>query len=764
MTKKGYTLHDADAQKIFDKFKGIDRSDRRRTLAQLPITSDAGISGVISQIDAQKLYLLDIAGSLSEYFDNGDYTRNNEKEESCFRKIRLSIDNILNWPGLDGNLHIRYRGASEASDEKIDYVIQYDSFEVDHLEVTKIKQRLKRPVPELVQQHIRTFKILSKYNINSIYMRLIFESAEEIQFLQTALRFLSEYYRQLRSGEILENKRGDSRFPLVYNEKDVPDLNLTLMALFNGIGAGKLQAVVDKITEMMQDKKSPLSNGRRYLSVYEAIFGVKNLPFQVKRPLIEINNLKWFFPDSTQQMITREMAEVIQMATDYFGGLSLTAVRMMESVYGNDKVYGNDFKKVENTIIEKRLSDADILLDAANRSPQYQGLEKEIYTNVGKRLSKMQDDSFGELFAPKEVVEVRGQRKQLLKSTEILSGLENIKLKKMIHFYKKRASTRNKIKVLPQLTAGFDAVDYQMISKEFKITIHEVKDLIMMIKNCFDDQGWFDKQKFETSMKWLLQYEGNIFEFLWCYLKSLDSPRSNRVACLNSLQLFIDKIKQREKALRIILSDVFRDPTLINFSDRNAMMLANILIRKYNKEIHLDIELTPEEVLLVDRGLDRKITEMASSIIDGYQEIFLIKTITLHNMIKKNLSGSRRSEVTLPVKFLLSLEREIYTFFSMVKGSTACAVLRIAIDESKNPYSQIYHLKESSNYMALLLQRLRVIVRGFGRIGEPEDLAILYELRAKQEDFLNFGAATKQLVVRIMELTDAAIKQIDSRT
>ena len=81
---------------------------------------------------------------------------------------------------------------------------------------------------------------------------------------------------------------------------------------------------------------------------------------------------------------------------------------------------------------------------------------------------------------------------------------------------------------------------------------------------------------------------------------------------LNALQMLIAKIHQPKRAIKVLIADFCADPGVIEFADRNALMLANLLIRKYNKELNLDIELTPEEVLLVKEGLDREVVTYAA--------------------------------------------------------------------------------------------------------------------------------------------------------
>ena len=48
--------------------------------------------------------------------------------------------------------------------------------------------------------------------------------------------------------------------------------------------------------------------------------------------------------------------------------------------------------------------------------------------------------------------------------------------------------------------------------------------------------------------------------------------------------------------------DFCRKPSLATFMDRNALILSSVILCKYNKELHNDIELTPEEVHPVRDG------------------------------------------------------------------------------------------------------------------------------------------------------------------
>jgi hypothetical protein len=144
----------------------------------------------------------------------------------------------------------------------------------------------------------------------------------------------------------------------------------------------------------------------------------------------------------------------------------------------------------------------------------------------------------------------------------------------------------------------------QAVSRSFKIPLHDIKKITLLIERLFDGQGNFIRKTFEPMLDELARHGNHAFELLWCYFKALKG-RANRVSFLNALQHLISRIKRPKHALRFLLADFCRHPEKVEPSDRNAIMLANILLRTYNKELDVDIEMTPEEVLNVRNGLDK---------------------------------------------------------------------------------------------------------------------------------------------------------------
>jgi len=203
-----------------------------------------------------------------------------------------------------------------------------------------------------------------------------------------------------------------------------------------------------------------------------------------------------------------------------------------------------------------------------------------------------------------------------------------------------------------------------------------------------------------------LEYERKMFEFLWHYLREYIHQK-DRSAYLNSLQLLIAKMQKPKLAVRILLSDFCKNSETISYSDSKALMLCNLLIRKYTKGL-IDLEITPEDVLRVSEGLDEEIANYTAWRIDKDQNSFFDKMQTIHQNLIKALDSGRKEAALMPLPFL-------------------------AVKEYGDPKSMIYHGKKSKENIGALLKNLRIAIRGLGRVGEPEDLPALDEIYGNED-------------------------------
>lgn len=744
---------DEEAKNLYEQLEGIDFRNRN-----LPVNSIKDISGLLDFTDKRRILLVDFAYLLSMYFEKLDFYQETPAEIDTFKSIQNILKALDEWYFHDKTIIIKYRGVSEDIE---DYDIHFGNLRVDADMIPIIMGRMEVPLADLPHRAKTAFKTFSEKGISNILIKIPDDSPKSIDIFHRSLKVISHFNKSVKHifSFVGGRKKDQNSIALIYNENSQPDPNLTLTAEINNIKQQVFQDLIQKIHQLLQK-----TNSNQFLSVYDALFSIKKLPFHLIRPPIEINKLTLAISGSETDKITEEKVTVVKHVIDDFGGYSPEAHRVIESVYGDKTVYGNEFIKQNAKTVNKRLQYALRILETSQHTAKANEIEKEVVTNVGKRLDRISDDVLNELFMPKEIAELRDDIKEPIKGTEIFYGTQSIRFQKMIQYFKRRCIARDKIKSLIE-TNKFDDVDFTIIARQYDISEKDANTIVYLIKSCFDPNGLFNKSMFEKKLSELGRFGTVSFEFFWYILKSTNAPRRNRITFLNSIQLLIERLNYRKNALKTILADVFGNPTTIHFSDRNAMLLANLLMRTYNKEKNVEIELTPEEVLLVEKGVKADLVNYAWNIIDTYQEVFLIKVVTVQKLIKNALQkdSKNKDKQSFPIRFLFGLEREIFSFFSLVKGVTSCAIMRIAMKEYGDPKSEIYNLYKSSFYLPTLFQHLRVVIRGFGRIGEESDIDQLHQVIGNKNEFLAFDVKFTPVINKIIELAYESIDRINKR-
>jgi predicted hydrocarbon binding protein len=334
----------------------------------------------------------------------------------------------------------------------------------------------------------------------------------------------------------------------------------------------------------------------------------------------------------------------------------------------------------------------------------------------------------------------------------------------MVTFQKKRSVTKKKMTQMVHHVIDFDNQDYETLAVDFKVSVDEAKTLVKILKSCFDSQGNFRKSTFGRIIPDLERYERKIFDFLWHNLKE-SLHQSDRTAFLDSLQLLVDRLKQPQKSISVLLEDLYQNSSVIRFADRKAFMLGNRLVRSYSQEI-VSYQITPEDVLLTDAGIDRKITSYAAWKIDNNQDKFFKKIRTIHHRLLEALDAEEEQKHLIGVQDLMALEREAYIFLALVGGTTSKSVLLSALKDYGHPDSDLYQLNQSPKHMADLLQLLKIVIRGVGRVGNSTEAVLIDHITGRLEVFSQLTTALheKDLINQIKECADSVKQQLLANT
>ena len=443
------------------------------------------------------------------------------------------------------------------------------------------------------------------------------------------------------------------------------------------------------------------------------------------------------------------------------------ALELIHQVFAEDKKLHddaavavlNDYDDMQAENFLKQLRTSSMILSALKGKPVFEEMLTIMVNLLRGGVYKVDGQALDAVTVKRDAIQVE------IDGKSTLIGSVNSELLTVLSLGKESRETERQLMAIDRLVKHRNHENLQAVSRCFKIPIHDTEKITLLIQKLFDGQGNFIRKTFEPMLDELARHGNHAFELLWCYFKALKG-RANRVSFLNALQHLISRINRPKHALRFLLADFCRHPGEVEPSDRNAIMLANILLRTYNKELDVDIEMTPEEVLNVRNGLDRNVVHYAQFRIDSVEYRFSTKVRTIHEKLIAHLNTPAPGKQMPSVRHLLFLEREILIFLSLLSGKTAHLILVSALNEYGDPKEGICRNLRAATYLPVFLQHLKIIVRGVGRVGTREDVGRLRQISehglALSE--INGTPENQRSVVRTMEWIENVIRGITTST
>ena len=447
-------------------------------------------------------------------------------------------------------------------------------------------------------------------------------------------------------------------------------------------------------------------------------------------------------------------AFVTKMAKNRFKGSAKDATRAVNSIYGND------YDQIDAKNLSERIKYINSLLAPLDQNPKALKVVQGITEKLNTVMAKMPEDVLN------DVIIDDGELKLWTNEKGSLATKANNHLLDIIKTAKKRSQVKKKQLKIPNINKEFSSNDYETIAEENNISAEETKEIVRLLKSCLNEQGHFVRMEFEKRAKDFAQHRKTVFSVLWQFLKNFGEEK-NCFSFLNALQVLVEELQHPIDAIKILLSDFCLESKKPTFQDRMAIMLCNQFIRTYNKERQLDIEITPEEVLHVQKGLNRGVVEYAKWKINGEKKALLQKAITIREHLQESLNSEQGDDLSLNIRSLLTLEREFYIFLSIVDGPTAYTILRDALGTYGDPKSPLYQQSASHVYATVLIQHLSTVIRSFGRLGKTEDTSLFDDVKAWQNEFLHSKEGSQHdegIARRIISLIDKSIIAIQSRS
>ncbi|MFP4474017.1 MAG: hypothetical protein ACLFOY_00565 [Desulfatibacillaceae bacterium] len=683
-------------------------------------------------------------------------------------ETRLAIDRIMEiLPGLNqapghaGSILIRHVGRGVEGEgtvsERWDYSVHLGALRMDMDAVKAIVQRRGSSAVELDTHARRALDALASFGILTVQAPVGPKDAKIRDLVRFNFNAMAAYFTVICGGAIRNPSMAArlERLPIVYDEKGRPDPNLTCLAAMSGMSARAMQNVVRKVAAQLADA-GPGHVLSRYAGVYDAIFAFEKMRKQLVRPPVEVNNPRWLVSTHRREAVREGRSRVVRMVVANFGKWSQDTSRTTDSLYAEDFGSIGAFQLAERLTLATRLLDAAKSFSITDKKGKAaaQAATSEVLRNLRTRLLMVRDEVLEDLIVEDGLIEARvggvGRGKRRC-DTQVLE---------LVRFLQQRSATKAKMKTMLTEKVVFGDEDYENISRDFGITPQEAEELVGVLRGCFAEDRTFLRPEFEKSIPTFLKNEDKVFEFLWHYLEENLRPQ-DRIAFLNSLQVYIDRMKAPYKTLNILMRDFVHDPEVVRFSDRNALMLANSLLRRYNKELHQDIEKTPADVLKVKSGLDEGAVRWAARLIEDDRERFFSKVRTIHRWMREALDPETCSH-DMPVRFLITLEWELYLYLSLIGGNDARVVVESALREYGSPESEIYHQRDSRKWLPYLITLLEASVRGLARVSGSELLSTLLVITPRTEAFaaLSDDPAYKEQVNTLMAFFVELIQEL----
>lgn len=267
------------------------------------------------ELDQWRLLLIELAHLLSTYFTDVHLLEGIKTRKDSFEELVTLFSKLSRIPEQEGTVLIRYRGftSSESTSGKTDYVMGIGNIIVDTGIATSIVKRLGIRMSHIAKRLIKAFEIFSAHGINTFFLNIPDLKAPDseiaVQRMRLSLAIFARYNQAFKMNEpIIFNKRGKKiTLPIILDERQQPDPNLTLLAGLNDLSPDETRDMVRRVDEWL--KNSGLA-GERYASVYDAIFDIKSLRNKLKRPPIEVNNIKWQMIGRGQKIVSQTRDEV----------------------------------------------------------------------------------------------------------------------------------------------------------------------------------------------------------------------------------------------------------------------------------------------------------------------------------------------------------------------------------------------------------------------------------------------------------------------
>ena len=711
-----------------------------------------------------------------------------------FNQLLQHLNILEMMPNHDGAILLRRVHCKvDAAKLDSDFIVIFGNVMINS------KEDFAPPLPESSRQYAylksalsRAFQYFAEQNIHSLFLSVPGRSPEKIEQFRFSMNVLARYCSATKeSGAIAFRYYGRTlNIPLINDMDGRPDPNLTVMAALNGLSAINAREMIRQAyaygkigsTEIRDQAGSQFHSG-----CYDQIFKIRSLRSQIIKPPVEINNrfcpysgctpenAPMCFPDFSVEgdfpadaALTSDHGQPQAITPGSIDDQPLELIPVITRqdlgrlVDGEDPsmpealeaLFSVDYESLGPMTLGKRLASISELLYIIDSRTQDPTIIERVLEHTQVRLKGVPEKVLANIITQRQGLKIiDGER-------AVLVGLVHPRLFDLITLVQEQVVARQRTDIIKEIDFNIDPCHINLLADGFGIATADAHQIIRLLNGCFGSNGSFIRPTFESRVNAMSRHENVIFEILWCFLKQTPQ-RKDRLDFLNAIQLLMARLNDPKRALQFLLADLCQDPGQIAYTDRNAFALANVLLQKENRELYVDVNRTPEDVLKNRRPLHKQVHRYAAWRLEVDRSRFLAKARTISTAVQKVLTTPAGTDPgPFELRFLMALEREAFIFSALVKGHAARILLREALSVYGSADAQIYTHELTRQHLSQLIPHLQIIIRAMGCAGNMEDLEHLKKLERLAPALSGLdahpahGLRVKQMMKRVPEATE----------
>lgn len=329
------TILDKEAEELFQKLGGIQKREALSVIGEIA----RACQEEQAKYDPWRILLIELVYEVCACFLHDEFFKGSLTTENHIQQLIEKVRKLSEMPNHDGQIFVKYRGlhGGDINPVELDYLISFGDLIINLESAQALARRHQNTHTHLHEHLVEAWSAFKANKVTTLFIRVAQSGQEETDSLGPCIEILSQYHPAVYEGSqiVLTSQGKKVQVPLVYDEDQKPDWNLTMVAGLNRLSKNSMQTLVHKINDLIkrEDIYIPVDD---ITNVYNAIFSTEKLKSRLVKPPIEVNNVKWLMLASDQEILHKEKMDLVNAVFEKFGGPSQEAIQIINTIYEAD--------------------------------------------------------------------------------------------------------------------------------------------------------------------------------------------------------------------------------------------------------------------------------------------------------------------------------------------------------------------------------------------------------------------------------------------